>query len=364
MKVLHGMTEAANQAAYAVLGLRQIGVEATSARWPDDHGWIPADYCLNIDRSKKAKYPWYGAKMLAFFEKASREYDVFHFHAGRSLLPRCWDLKRLDRMGKPYYFEYHGSEIRQGDPWIEGNPYGRLLPQYGPRPELAARAASQLAHAAGAIVHDAELALYDPFPSERFPLFFVPLRIDPDSYGAHYSDPRELDHRKPLVVHAPSNPRVKGSAYVVQAIEELQKTIDFDFQLITGMSHEEAMDTCRRADIIIDQLLIGSYGVFALESMLMGKPVLDYLRADLQDQYPSCPIVSVNKDTIQDELKDLLQSPGRWVELGKQGRVYAETYHDYRNVARLLEHLYRTGEGPRSPLEAFAAMERLHSRTC
>ena len=70
--------------------------------------------------------------MLAFFEKASREYDVFHFHAGRSLLPRCWDLKRLDRMGKPYYFEYHGSEIRQGDPWIEGNPYGRLLPQYGP----------------------------------------------------------------------------------------------------------------------------------------------------------------------------------------------------------------------------------------
>ena len=103
---------------------------------------------------------------------------------------------------------------------------------------------------------------------------------------------------------------MKGSAYVVQAIEELQKTIDFDFQLITGMSHEEAMDTCRRADIIIDQLLIGSYGVFALESMLMGKPVLDYLRADLQDQYPSCPIVSVNKDTIQDELKDLLQSPG------------------------------------------------------
>ena len=31
-----------------------------------------------------------------------------------------------------------------------------------------------------------------------------PLRIDPDSYEAHYPDPRELDHRKPLVVTLPA----------------------------------------------------------------------------------------------------------------------------------------------------------------
>lgn len=355
------MTEVANQSAYAVLGLKEIGVDATSARWFDNYGWIDADYCLNIDRSRKALYPWYGAKMLKFFDGASKEFDVFHFHAGRSLLPRCLDLARLNRMGKSYYFEYHGSELRQGEPWARGNPFGELLPQYKHRPELAKRASDQLAHAAGAIVHDAELAMYEPLQREDVPLYFAPLRIDPMSIEERCPDPVSLEHRKPLVVHAPSNPRIKGSEYVVAAVEALQQTIDFDFKLITGMSRSEALDLYSKADIVIDQLLIGTYGVFALEAMLMGKPVLDYIRDDIVDQFPSnCPIVKVTKDTIKNELERLLRDPDRWPKLGHAGRTYVEMYHDYRNVAKILELLYRSGKGPRTALEAFSLMEDFH----
>ena len=47
--------------------------------------------------------------------------------------------------------------------------------------------------------------------------------------------------------------------------------------------HAEAMKLYAQADLVIDQLLAGWYGGFAVETMAMGKPVVCYIRAeDLQ----------------------------------------------------------------------------------
>ena len=113
----------------------------------------------------------------------------------------------------------------------------------------------------------------------------------------------------------------------------------------------EAFEIYRQADIVIDQLYIGTYGVFALEAMALGKPVVTYLRPDLKEAFPKdLPIVSASEATLKEALASLLENPAELGRLGRLGRSYVERYHDYRKIAVVLAKLYETGEGPGDPL--------------
>ena len=95
MKILHGSTDAANQAFYSVSGLRELGCEARNVRYVDSPFFLPADYEFSFDRSNRSSFPRYAGKMISFTFSAAKEYDLFHFHFGRSLLPRNLDLSLL-----------------------------------------------------------------------------------------------------------------------------------------------------------------------------------------------------------------------------------------------------------------------------
>ena len=335
MRVFNGTTDAANQAYYSASGLRELGFDACNARYFDSPLLMPADFEFRFVRRRLWALPYYGAKMLRFANYAISRFDVFHFHCGRSLLPKNWDLSMLDKRGKPYYFEYHGSEIRNGKPW-EANPYSDYLPMYKENPEMVARAERQLAKAQGAIVHDAEMGLYVP---QGAPIFYIPLRMNADQFEPQFPD--DIGCAKPLIVHAPSRRGIKGSEYVERAIQVLSAEYDFEFVLVENMAQMEAFEIYKRADIIIDQLFIGTYGVFALEAMALGKPVVTYLRPDLLDSFPgSLPILSASIDNLVEKIAYLLEHPEERAKRGRAGRKYVETYHDYRKAASLLADLY------------------------
>ena len=354
MKILQGTSEAANQAHYAAKGLKELGYSADYARYVDSEFFLSADYNFAFDKSKKLRYPIYAARMFAFASRAAREYDVFHFHRGYSLLLRNLDLPLLDDKGKKYFFEYHGSEIRQGAGW-EANPYCEHLPEYFSNPVLVERAKRQLEKSAGAIVHDAEMGLYIP---DIAPVYYVPLRVDIKQFTPSY--PSADSGRKPLVVHAPSNRSVKGTEYIIAAVEELSSDYDFDFKLVENTSQEEAFKIYSQADVVIDQLFIGTYGVLSIEAMALGKPVMAFIRPDLTQTYPDwLPVVSVTKETIKDRLSYLLDNPAERERLGREGRRYVETYHDYKKIAKLLYSLYESGDGCLTARESYDVVARL-----
>ena len=85
------------------------------------------------------------------------------------------------------------------------------------------------------------------------------------------------DSPRPLVVHAPSSREKKGTRYVIEACEQLPVELD----IVEGVPHEEARARYARADIVVDQLNAGWHGVFALESMALGKPVVTYLKPEV-----------------------------------------------------------------------------------
>lgn len=351
LHVLHGMVEVAGQNSYAVKGLKEIGVDAQCVVYEEHPFRYPYDQSLHIDKTKRSKLPLYAARLLGFLFRSLRRYNVFHFHFGRSILNNVdlW-LYRLTK--KRVFFEFHGSDLRDYRQFatLTGLPYDageETDPKLHRRNARIARAAT------GIIIHDDELFRY--LPEERQDVYVVPLRLNVDAFDM--AVPQKSSDRI-RVVHAPSKRAVKGTEFVLNAFERLRGKYDnVDFVLVEGKSQEEAIQIYKTADIIVDQLFVGTYGVFALECMALGKPVITCIRDEMRDLLPKdLPIVSANKDTIERALERLIQNEDERIRCGQQGRAYVEKYHDYRKIAHILRNIY---EGKEKPLSGRAAFERV-----
>lgn len=349
MKILHGMSDVAGQGSYSVLGLRQIGCDATIAVWRRNPFGYPVDIDLNMTRDFK-KEPWvlpfYSVKMLLFAVKALFKYDYFHFHFGNSLLRYGLDLFWLKLAGKKFVMEYHGDDIRY--------TYNREKPKYYPYDKLPPLNTRRkrcndriLKYTDIVITHDEELRRH--IPAKK--VYITPLRIDVTKFQPSYPNP---DTERILLVHAPSNFVEKGSKYVLSAIKRLKKKYNFEFILVENKKQDEAIRIYEKADIIIDQMYAQTYGVFALEAMALGKPVVGYITDEFRKTFPKeLPIVSASIDTLYDVLEHLILNHEQRKELGIAGRKYAEDYHDYRKVAQVQFDIYNQAIEPMSTLDSF-----------
>ena len=97
--------------------------------------------------------------------------------------------------------------------------------------------------------------------------------IPPGSTSRAFAPAPPSDRERPVIVHAPSSRRRKGTEHVVAAVRGL----DADLEIVEGLHHDEAFERYRDADIVVDQLNAGWYGLFAIECMALGKPVVTYL---------------------------------------------------------------------------------------
>jgi glycosyltransferase involved in cell wall biosynthesis len=149
------------------------------------------------------------------------------------------------------------------------------------------------------------------------------------------------DRARPLIVHAPSSRRRKGTEHVVAAVDGL----DADLELVEGLHHDEAFERYRAADIVVDQLNAGWYGLFAIEAMALGKPVVTYLHDEAVRRTEAAfdtrvPIVSATADTLREALRPLVADAARRRELGAASRSYVERVHDLESVTDRLLALY------------------------
>lgn len=349
LKILHGMSDIAGQGSYSAHGLREIGADAVIAVWRQNPFGYDVDIDLHIKKEDLRK-PIYalrsGLKILRFAAKAVPRYNVFHFHFGNSLIPFALDLFWLRMLRKRIIMEYHGDDIRYF--------YNREKPKYYPYETFAVR--SKRAQKANdrvmkyvdtIITHDEELRKH--IPHNR--LFITPLRINVERFIPIYP---EAEKESIVIVHAPSDYIGKGSKYVIASIDELRKRYNIEFILVEKKTQKEAFEIYKKADIIIDQFFAQTYGVFAVEAMAMGKPVMGYISDEIRKTFPdSMPVVSATIDDMTDVLEGLIKDGNRRRELGIAGRKYVEKYHDYRKVAQVQLDIYNNLIEPMSTLESF-----------
>src|SRR5204862_7657294 len=112
---------------------------------------------------------------------------------------------------------------------------------------------------------------------------------------------------RPVVLHAPSNRARKGTERVIAACAGLA----VELEIVEGLHHDEARERYRRADIVVDQLNAGWYGIFAIEAMALGQPVVSFLHDEARGRTGEAfgldvPIVQATRETLARALRPLV----------------------------------------------------------
>jgi glycosyltransferase involved in cell wall biosynthesis len=243
------------------------------------------------------------------FVKLVPRYDVFHFYSSVTLVPKSMQFRILHALGKRGVYQYLGSDIR-------GKTRAQLA--YG----LAADAE---------IVSSYDAIRWVPHADVVLPGIEVS-RIDPAPPS---------DRRRPVVLHAPSSRRRKGTEHIVAAVEGL----DAELRIVEGLTHDEAFELYREADIVVDQLNAGWYGVFAIECLALGKPVVTFLHDEAvrrtEEAYGTkVPLVSATAETLRERLRPLVEDVQLRQRVGAASRAYAEQLHDIDKIAGELLGIY------------------------
>lgn len=325
MNVLHGMSEISGQGKYTVHGLRENGVNAQLALFSDaKNSYRFADIILDRTDMQAAR---------DFAEQMAEEIGVFHSHAGDTLLPDQSDLNMFKKNDVRIFAELHGTEIR----YIFNEEPLPFAPKEYIDPEEKLMRQKRLLHlfdkSDGIILHSAGQYKYLPQSIDK-PVYIVPLRVDISELSPQY----ETSNERLRIVHAPTDRRFKGTDHILEALEHVKD--DYELVLVEGKTPEEAREIYRTADIIIDQISGGSYGVFSIEAMALGKPVITYISEQTRREHPLLPIVSADFDSLSEIVSGLLADRKRRISLGKSGREYADRYHDNVRVTSLLPELY------------------------
>ncbi len=308
LRVVHCPINTAGVPWQNVQALRRRGVDAKlvvferyrlhpeADRSLDDEGWS-----LEGGLLRRQFVQWRAFLRLLF------ETDVFHFYSGLTFVPKRFQFPILRLCRKKSVLHFMGTDIRGRSP-------AELL--------YAGSADARIVGSYDAIrwVPDAVV---------------VPPGIDLREFEPVLAPERE----RPVVVHAPSSRMRKGTEHVIDACREL----DVDLEIVEGLHHTEARERYERADIVVDQLNAGWYGLFAIEAMALGKPVVTALHEDAVARTEEAfgievPIVNTSKETLVETLRPLVESPAARRRIGAASRQYVEQVHDVaRNVDRLVE---------------------------
>ncbi|KQL54946.1 hypothetical protein AN964_16525 [Heyndrickxia shackletonii] len=324
MKIVHAPTEIAGQMGILTQQLRKEGHKV--AGFNGFHTFLNyKEGIINTD----------GFEVLKEFQFLLDNVDIFHFYNSNTFLTDFIDIPMLKAKGKKLVMHHWGSDVRKDGMVKELNPYP-LPPTYYTDEEIDKQLTFLSQYIDVAIVQDYEVYQYVKDYYKK--VFILPLACNVDDIQPAYP---LVTNNNPLIIHAPTNREFKGSDYVEAAIEKIQGKAPFTYQVLEKVSHETAMQTYMSSDIIIDQLLCGSYGMLSVEAMAMGKPVVAYIRDDIKSHFPAdLPIVQATPDNLDEVLLNLIQNPTLRNQIGIASRAYVEKNHSVKNVVDELIKIY------------------------
>lgn len=366
MRVLHCPIVALYQPYLYVKGLRKLGVNAdymvhdySSSQAVFGRGF---DYNLDLfGVSPVRKAQERRTRELDFFHYAVDLYDVFHFHSAFGVLAgydehfwsRLSELKYLKSLGKKLVMSWWGScELRtkpndRSFKWCECQG---CLPEvmkstckHSERPAWLEKAHKYIdAHLSNSDVCDTypkTIWIDNAIDCEEF----HPLNSSqiPPKYLLPETDKIRIYHS---FGNSATRGDVKGTAYITAAVGRLQEEgYKVEFIFFDNIPNLYLKYYQAQADIVVDQLLCGWHGSTAVECMSVGKPVITYIRPEVEAIVPQKhPIINASPDTIYDVLKGLLDNPQELQRIGMASREYALKYHDYRVVAGRLKDIYES----------------------
>jgi glycosyltransferase involved in cell wall biosynthesis len=355
MKVLHLPTDVGGNAWGLSRGERFHGIKSDVLIETCSKFQFPADIQLNMDLIPPSRGKRF-LKLAHTFLKIRNQYNVFHFNFGRSLLHRA-DNSFFCQFELPFYprnaklfVTYNGCDARQKYPTMcrtitaachDEACYGGVC-NSGERDKERRKGIEKMARY---VQHmwalNPDLLYFLPKNKSSF----LPYTVS--QFECEIFSPKL--NKKLHVVHAPTQREAKGSKYIISALDSLKAKYpkQIDYILVENVSHQEARRLYQEADLVIDQVLIGWYGAFAVEAMLMGKPVIVRIAIDDLHFIPTRmkeellqTVIHADPSNLYEVLEKCIHNREFLKDRGQASLEYARNWHNPRYVASLTKEKY------------------------
>jgi len=333
-----------------VKGHRYLGHESRLVTFYRAKNRYPEDICLNLPfvgpmewlwklkrfvRSGSLRVPFTGtterifwspsrAESLLFplrdlvwtprIKKAEKKYGLTDFHVyvlegGMSFFRDGRDVKRLREMGAHIVSNYHGLDLRMR---------GAIRPVWE----------------ATELHTTCEFDLYRRY--EELEYLFLPFDTSVMPQAAPTGN-------KVRICHAPRIRSVKGTEKILNAVENISKTLPVEMVLIEDMSHSEAVRLKATCHIAVDQIASGDmgYGVNSLESLSMGICTVTNLSGAYQEFIPDHPFALATPDSLEDVLRELVLDEDLRRKYAQAGPGWIERTHNWKTVAESMHERYK-----------------------
>ena len=214
-------------------------------------------------------------------------------------------------MNKPVVLHYHGSEIRNKKPSKFTNDFVKHI--YVSTPDLLKS------------VPDAE---WLPNPTNLEKIVYSDLDVN----------------EKLVILHAPSNRKIKNTQAVIDSIEVLKEEgIEVELNLAENIEHEKLMRMIAQSHVVIDWVNpdFGIYGVLSIESMATGRPVICTLTDSLYKEY-DLPIINCHPNDLSNTIMNIYSERENLIEKGKLGYDFVHKYHDSSEIAKKVINRYES----------------------
>ena len=282
-----------------------------------------------------------------FFADVSRHVTHAIIESGRPLFGRLHnfdvvrDVEALRSRGLQVAFHAHGSELRlpsrhrELDEWSPFHVTGdAALDAETARLEAGAlRFREQLARAEVPLfVSTPELLLDAPSAT------WLPLVIDP---GRWATDAPVLQRDVLRVVHAPTNPHLKGTALIEPVLESLVEEGLIDYRRWEGVPSSDMPASVAEADVVLEQFRIGTYSAVAVESMAAGRLVIAHVHEQVRAVVRKStglelPIVEATPASLDAVLRDVALHRETYARIAASGPEFVATVHDGAMSSRAL----------------------------
>lgn len=295
-------------------------------------------------------------------------HDATHvaFESGRPLLAGFHDpdrsmlddLPAVEANGLGHALIWHGSDIRDLDEHAERFPHS---PFRGERDDyldllqskVEANQAVLEAYLDGPVGRGGAVFVTTPDLLDMVPgSVWLPLVVDVERFGtaADVAGVVPLERERPVVLHAPSNSRLKGGPVVQEQMAELDRRGLITYRLLQGVPHALMPQMVADADIVLDQFALGATGAFAAESQAAGRVVVahvaEHVRArmvEVDGEEP--PVVEAGPEQVGEVVERIVADRGTYQELARRARDWSLRHHDGRRSAEVLATWLRSGHG-------------------
>lgn len=307
----------------------------------------PGGFAFPVDQEVPlARYRWSPEWARAQRAEVSASYthlllesgrEPFGDASGRSVTRQVSDLTRA---GIRVALVFHGSDIRHPSAHRErepGSPFHDRGWTMGRLHELRSRENRALTEQLGIPVFVTTPDLLHDLPQARW----LPVVVDPAPWQRADDHPPFAQDRVPVVVHAPSVGTVKGSHLIDPVLRSLEREGLVEYRRATGIPSAQMPGLYGDADLVVDQLLLGAYGVAAIEAMNAGRIVLGHVAEDVRAAVHELtgldvPVVEAVADSLESVLRSVLADPAAYAATVDAGRRFAADVHGGRYSVEVL----------------------------